>query len=135
MGTRHLSREGGMSLVEVMIAVVILVIMVTTFGRYMGEFLKSNSKAGAITMATAVARERLELIRGDPRYFTLVSRYNTGPGADTTGFPGYPYMKRKTTLVRDQTGSPARDFTKVTVVVTMPGLRDTVRLSTVVARP
>ena len=135
MGPRHLSREDGMSLIEIMIAMVILVIMVTTFGRYMGAFLNSNSKAGAVTTATAVARERMELVRADPRYGSLVARYGTGASADTTGFPGYPSMKRKTTVIRDQSGSPARDITKVTVLVTMPGLTDTVRLTTTLARP
>ncbi|MEK7380864.1 MAG: type II secretion system protein [Gemmatimonadota bacterium] len=124
-----------MSLIEIMIAMVILVIMVTTFGRYMGAFLNSNSKAGAVTTATAVARERLELVRADPRYGTLVTRYGSGATADTTGFPDYPNMQRKTTVVRDQSGSPARDITKVTVLVTMPGLSDTIRLSTTLARP
>lgn len=124
-----------MSLVEVMIAVVILVIMVMTFGRYMGSFLKANNSAGSVTAATAIARERLELVRADPRYTSLVTRYGSGPGADTTGFPGYSSMRRQTTVIRDQSGTPPRDVTKVTVLVTMPGQPDTVRLTTTLARP
>ena len=124
-----------MSLVEVMIAVVILVIMVMTFGRYMGSFLKANNTAGSVTTATAIGRERLELVRADPRYTTLTTRYGSGPSADTTGFAGYPSMRRRTTVIRDQSGTPARDITKVTVIVTMPGQTDTVRLTTTLARP
>jgi prepilin-type N-terminal cleavage/methylation domain-containing protein len=125
----------GVSLIEMMIAMVMLVIIVTTFGRYMAQFQSGTTKATAITVAAAVAKERLELVRADPRYFTLTTLYGSGSGADTTGFPGYSSMRRVTTTSRDQTGSPARDRTTVTVQVTWPGMKDTVRLTTVRARP
>ncbi len=125
----------GVSLIEMMIAMVMLVIIVTTFGRYMAQFQSGTTKATAITVAAAVAKERLELVRADPRYFTLTTLYGSGSGADTTGFPGYSSMRRVTTTSRDQTGSPARDRTTITVQVTWPGMKDTVRLTTVRARP
>ncbi len=125
----------GISLIEMMIAMVMLVIIVTTFGRYMGMFQAGTTKSTAITIAASVAKERLELVRADPRYFTLTTLYGTGAGADTTGFPGYSTMRRVTTTTRDQTGTPARDRTTVTIQVTWPGMKDTVRLSTVRARP
>ena len=125
----------GMSLIEIMIAMVMLVIIVTTFGRYMASFQSGTTKSTAITVAASVAKERLELVRADPRSFTLTTLYGAGGGADTTGFPGYSTMRRLTITTRDQTGSPARDRTTVTVQVTWPGMKDTVRLSTVRARP
>jgi Tfp pilus assembly protein PilV len=125
----------GISLIETMIAMTMLVIIVTTFGRYMAQFQQGTTRATALTIAASVAKERLEIIRADPRYFTLTTLYGAGSGADTTGFPGYTTMRRTTTLTRDQTGTPARDATTITVQVTWPGMRDTVRLSTVKARP
>lgn len=125
----------GMSLIEIMIAMVMLVIIVTTFGKFMGQFQSGTTKATAVTVAASVAKERLELVRADPRYFTLTTLYGAGGGADTTGFPGYATMRRTTTTTRDQTGTPARDRTTITVQVTWPGMKDTVRLSTVRARP
>ena len=125
----------GISLIEMMIAMVMLVIIVTTFGRYMGMFQSGTTKATALTIAASVAKERLELVRADPRYFTLTTLYGAGGGADTTGFPGYATMRRVTTTTRDQTGAPVRDMTTVTVRVTWPGMKDTVRLTTVRARP
>lgn len=130
MGNRR-----GMTLLEVLIAMAMLVIIVTTFGRYMGTFRQGTTRATAMMVASAVAKERLELIRADPRYFTLTTLYGAGSGSDTTGFPGYTTMRRLTTMARDQTGSPARDRTTVTVRVTWPGMPDTIRLSTVRARP
>jgi len=125
----------GMTLIETLIALAMLVIIVTTFGRYIGGFRQGTTRATAMTVAAAAAKERLELIRADPRYFTLTTLYGTGTGADTTGFPGYPTMRRVTTLTRDQSGTPARDRTTITVRVTWPGMSDTVRLSTVRSRP
>ena len=54
-------------------------------------------------------------------------------GADTTGFPNYPRMRRRTTVVRDQSGG--RDRTTITVRVTDPALRDTVSVTALVASP
>lgn len=125
----------GISLIETMIAMTILVIIVTTFGRYMASFQQGTTRATALTVASAVAKERLELIRADPRYVTLITLYDTGAGADTTGFPSYATMRRVTTMQRDQTGTPARDRTTITIRVTWPGMNDTVRLSTVRSRP
>lgn len=125
----------GISLMETMIAMVMLVIIVSTFGRYMAQFQQGTTRATAVTVAAAVAKERLELVRADPRYGTLTTLYGSGTGADTTGFPGYATMRRLTTLTRDQSGTPARDRTTVTVRVTWPGMPDTVRLTTVKARP
>lgn len=125
----------GMSLIETMIAMTMLVIIVTTFGRFMATFQQGTTRATAVTVAAAVAKERLEIIRADPRYFTLTTLYDAGAGADTTGFPGYPNMRRVTTMARDQTGTPARDRTTITIEVSWPGMRDTVRLSTVRSRP
>jgi type II secretory pathway pseudopilin PulG len=125
----------GISLIETMIAMTMLVIVVTTFARYMAQFQRGTTRATALTVATAVAKERLEIVRADPRYFTITTLYGTGAGADTTGFPGYSTMRRVSALVRDQTGTPARDRTTITISVTWPGMTDTVRLTAVRSRP
>lgn len=125
----------GISLIETLISLSMLVIIVTTFARYMGIFQQGTTRSTALTVAAAVAKERLELIRADPRYAGLVTLYDTGAGADTTGFPGYGSMRRVTDLVRDRSGTPARDRTTITVRVTWPGMPDTVRLTTIRARP
>ncbi len=125
----------GISLIETMIAMTMLVIVVTTFARYMAQFQRGTTRATALTVATAAAKERLEIIRADPRYFTLTTLYGTGAGADTTGFPGYSTMRRISTLTRDQGGTPPRDETTITIQVTWPGMADSVRLTSVRSRP
>lgn len=126
----------GFTLIETMIAVVIMTIIAIGLGRFMGTFLHAESASGIRLVATSVATERLELVRADPRYTQLIALYGSGGGADTTGFPGYPTMRRRTIIIRDQSGAPARDFTTITVRVTHPALtQDTVSVTATVAAP
>lgn len=127
-------RRHGFTLVEMLVAVVILTVVATTFARFAGTFSRSMGDASVRVIATGVATDRLELIRADPRYPRLVQLYGSGAGADTTGFPGYATMRRITSVVRDQSGG--RDRTTVTVRVTAPPvLRDTVAVTAVIASP
>ncbi|MGE0554930.1 MAG: prepilin-type N-terminal cleavage/methylation domain-containing protein [Gemmatimonadales bacterium] len=128
----------GFTLIEVLIAVVLLSITVLSLGQFMGNYQKATNKATLLSTMTTIAKERLELVRGDPRYTSLTGLYGgSTAGADTTGFPGYPYIRRRTFVSRDQTGAPARDRTTVTVRVfaTNSIIRDTVSLTAVIARP
>lgn len=127
--------RAGFTLMEVLMAVVILVILATTMARFAGDFSKSMAKSSVRVVASGVAADRLELMRADPRYPRLVTLYGTGAGADTTGFPGYAQMRRITNIVRDQSGTPARDRTTVTVRVIDPALKDTVSVTAVIASP
>jgi len=127
----------GFTLIEVLIAVTLLSIAVMSLGKFMATYQNATSKATVLSTMTTIAKERIELIRGDPRYTTLNTRYGSGASADTTGFPGYSIIRRRTYVSRDQTGSPARDRTTVTVHVftTTSIVKDTVKLTAVIARP
>lgn len=124
----------GFSLIEVLMAVVILVIIAASMARFAGSFSRSMGDATIRTIATGIATGRLELVRADPRYDRLTTLYGTGAGADTTGFPQYPTMRRVTRVVRDQSGG--RDRTTVTVRVWDPvALKDTISVTVVIASP
>ncbi len=123
----------GFTLIELMIALVILVLMATTFARFAGSFSRTMGEASFRTIATGVATARLELVRADPRYDRLAALYGSGAGADTSGFSGYDGMRRTTTVLRTNTSS--RDRTTVTVKVTHPAMSDTVAVTAVIARP
>jgi prepilin-type N-terminal cleavage/methylation domain-containing protein len=123
----------GFTLIEILLAIVILVIVATTFARFAGSFSKSMGDATIRTIATGVATGRLELVRADPRYPRLATLYGAGAAADTTGFPNYPRMRRTTTVVRDVSGG--RDRTTITVRVWDPALRDTLSVTALVASP
>ncbi|MFN0180679.1 MAG: prepilin-type N-terminal cleavage/methylation domain-containing protein [Gemmatimonadales bacterium] len=127
----------GFTLIEVLIAVVLLSLAVMSLGQFMGKYQRATANATILSTMTSVAKERIELVRGDVRYTTLSTRYGTGASADTTGFPGYSTMRRLTIVSRDQSGVPPRDRTTVTVrVMTTNNLiKDTVSLTAVIARP
>lgn len=137
MPRRATSNRAGFTLIEVLIAVTLLSLAVISLGQFMGKFQNATTKATILAVMTTVAKERLEMIRADPRYTTLNTRYGSGGTADTTGFPGYSMIRRQTFLSRDQTGAPARDRTTVTVkVFTTTGIvKDTVKLTGMIARP
>ncbi len=122
----------GFTIIEMIAAVVLLVITITSTARFAAEFSREMGSSSVRMIATGVATGQLELVRADPRYAQLVTLYN---GNSVTGFPGYANMQRTTRVVRDQSGSPARDRTTITVRVTDPALRDTIKVSVVVAAP
>ncbi len=121
----------GFTLVELLVTIVILAIVATSFARFAGSFARTMGDSTIKLVASGVATSRLELVRADPRYDRLNTLYGSGAGADTTGFPSYPNMRRRTQVVRDQAGG--RDRTTVTVRVTDPALRDTVAVTAVIA--
>ncbi|MBM4188641.1 MAG: prepilin-type N-terminal cleavage/methylation domain-containing protein [Gemmatimonadetes bacterium] len=127
----------GFTLIEVLIAVVLLSLAVVSLGHFMGKYQRATANATLLSTMTTIAKERLELIRGDVRYTTLTSRYGTGASADTTGFPGFSTIRRVTAVSRDQSGVPPRDRTTITVRVftTNALIKDTVSLTAVMARP
>lgn len=127
-------RRAGFTLIEMLIAVVVVVIVATSFARFAAQYSRSMGDSSLRLVATGVATGRLELVRADPRYTRLNALYGSSTaGGDTTGFPDYPRMRRITTLVRDQSGN--RDFTTITVKVWDPALIDTVAVTAVVASP
>lgn len=125
----------GFTLIEILVAIVILTILALGVARFSAMFGRALGNSSVRVVAAGIASDRLQLIRADPRYTSLVSLYNTGAGADTTGFQDYPGMRRVTYLVRDQSGSPARDRTTVTVRVIDPSMPDTVSVTSVIASP
>jgi len=125
----------GFTIIEILVAIVILAILATGVARFSAGFAKALSNSSVRVVGAGVASDRLQIIRADPRYTSLVALYNSGAGADTTGFPDYPRMHRLTYVVRDRSGSPARDRTTVTVKVIDPSMPDTVAVTSIIASP
>ena len=122
----------GFSLIEVLIALVILAVISLSLGRFVGSFLHTVGVSSARTVSTAVAQEQVEQIRANPAYTTLVATYNNN---SVTGFPGYPRMNRLTRVTRTTGNTPRRDYTTVTVTVSEPTMGLPVNLTVVVAAP
>jgi prepilin-type N-terminal cleavage/methylation domain-containing protein len=121
----------GFTLIEVMLAVVLLGIVVVSLARYTGQFLHTVSTSTVRTVAAEVAREQISLVDQDPSYTTLAATW----GGTRTGFPNYPRMQRVTTVSRITGAVPPRDYTVVTVRVTEPTMGQAIDATTVVAQP
>jgi prepilin-type N-terminal cleavage/methylation domain-containing protein len=121
----------GFSLIEVMLAVVLLGIVLVSVARYTGQFLHTVSTSTVRTVAAEVARERISQVDMDPSYPTLGATW----AGTQTGFPGYPSMTRVTTVSRVTGNAPPRDYTVVTVRVTEPTMGPAIDVTTVVAQP
>jgi prepilin-type N-terminal cleavage/methylation domain-containing protein len=125
----------GFTLVELLIAIVMLTIVLTTIARYTGKYIHTVATSTARMTAAEVARERIGLVDMDPSYFTLGGVWGAGLEADQTGFPGFPSMRRVTTVLRVTGVAPPRDYTLVTVRVSEPTMGAPIDVTTVVARP
>lgn len=127
--------QRGFTLIEVMIALVILTVVALSLGRFVASFSHTVGTSTAQTTAVAVAQERLDSIRAASTistYPNLVALFN---GNSVTGFPGYPNMTRVTVAVRTQSVVPKRDYTTITVTVTEPTMGPAVNLTNLVASP
>ena len=118
----------GFSLIEVMVALVILSIVLLGLGRFVASFLHTVGTTTTKTAATEAASGYMAIIQSDPGY-PLPNSY-TGT---LTGIGSYPNMKRVVTFNRINTSN--RDYTIVSVRVTEPTLIDTINITAVVARP
>jgi prepilin-type N-terminal cleavage/methylation domain-containing protein len=124
-------RRNGFSLIEVMVALVILTIVVAGLAGTTVTFQHQMTLGSVQAKATAAAISQMSIVRAEPDY-TQLSNY-TGVQANYP-MPGYSV----TTVVNRDTSvvvgcafppCPNNDITKVAVTVTAPGLATPVMAS------
>ncbi|MDX1676062.1 MAG: hypothetical protein R3314_14805 [Longimicrobiales bacterium] len=132
---RDRARHGrdGFTIVEILLALLLLSFMVMGFQAATGEIIHYAAQSDREAVAVQLVEDRLDLIRLDPDYGTLVSRYDT---VEST-MADYPGLSRTTHVVRTQQTQPSGllDYTKVTVTVAGPSLRSPVARTIVVGAP
>lgn len=127
--TARRSRRG-MTLIEVIIAVVILsgaMLGLANFGR---RFQHATQNASDGTLASDLAAARMETIKGYRVYANLVATYDAV--SETFTDPVYKGFTRYTHVVRTNTTSD--DYTTVTVKVTGNSLSAPLYKTTVIAK-
>ncbi len=124
-------RRSGFTLVEMLLAIVILAVILASVARYTSQYLHTVTASTTRTAAAEVARERIGLVDMDPSYPTLGTVWS----GTQTGFPGYPGMSRVTTVSRVTGNAPQRDYTIITIPVTEPTMGAPIDVTTVVASP
>ncbi|MBA3853649.1 MAG: hypothetical protein C0503_04485 [Gemmatimonas sp.] len=115
----------GMTLIEVLFAVVIMSGVMLSLSRFGQGFARASRNAAYLTIASDLATGRLEAARSHGTYSTLVSTFhNTTETSATSGanpsMAGYAGYTRTTLAVSTVTDST--DFVTVTVTVSSPDL-------------
>lgn len=125
-------RRGGFTLVEVVIAMLILGSALLGMALFVSRMAHSSTTSRLLGTANELAADRLETIKTSTSYVTLSSDFQGTetaiPGGDYGGFT-------RRTIIKRVGGSPSDsvDYTVVTVVVSNPAISDTVRKTTVIA--
>ena len=119
----------GMSLVEVIVAMMLMVGVVLVLGGFSAQFARATAQAHLIVLANELAATRLDAVRQQPTYAALDSLAKT----DTVKADFSQYAV-KTQLLRMGGGvTDSVDYKLVTVTVTHPAMKKTVTKTTAVA--
>lgn len=121
----------GFSLVEVIVALTLLSGVLLGFAYFATQLLHANTDLTSRTLASDLVVARIEQIKGNRNYSTLVATFNNQVETWAAPSPNAGFTRR--TFV-SRTGPDAQnDFVTVTVVVSGRGLSPTVRRTTSVA--
>ena len=127
--------RSGFSLVEVMVALVILTIVVAGLAGTTVTFQHQMSLGQIQARAQAVGNSQLAQIRAFPDYTQLSTFAGTQTNYPTTGWTMQTQVNRDTSAVTDCVSAPCanNDVTHVMVTVTAPGMTVPVSMSYSVA--
>lgn len=128
--SRHRRTRVGMTLVEVIVAMVLLAGVLLSLGAFSASLARTAGTARLTAIGAQLVADRLETVKGAPRYTAIESLYV----AMESAIPGFSGFTRQTT-VRRVGGLPTDtiDYKIVTVEVANPSLSKPVRKSTVIA--
>ena len=120
----------GMTLVEVIVAMGLLVGVLLSMVAFTASLARTTGDARLTATATQLVADRIETVKGAPRYAVIESLYVQ---TETT-IGGFPQFTRRTS-VRRVGGQPADsiDYKVVTVDVSHPALDRPVRKTTIIA--
>lgn len=117
----------GMTLIETMIALVILTGALLGMGRFITSFSRTTTDGSMSSSASDLVLARLEQIKAYTQYANIATTFATTEAV----IPGYPNFTRVTLVLRTNTAST--DYTAVTVTVSNPSMLKSVKKSTIIA--
>lgn len=124
----------GMTLIEVIISIVILSGAMLGLANFVRKFQHGVSDTTSQTLASDLATQRLEQIKGDRLYTGLTANYGSVVETFATD-PVYKGFTRTTVVTRCASCPTAiNDYTTVTVSITGNNLPATMKKTTIIAR-
>ena len=121
--------RAGMSLVEVIVAMVLLVGVVLVLGGFSAQFARATSQAHLVITANELAATRLDAVRQQPTYVAIDSLART----DTMNADFSSYQVKTQVLQIGGAPTDTIDYKLATVTVTHPGMKKIVIKTTAVA--
>ena len=120
----------GMSLVEVIVAMLLLSGALLSMGAFMARYSKVTGVMTIRSEANELVADRLEVVKGALKYPTIETNYV----ATEASIPNHPGFRRQT-LVTHTGGLPNSlyDYKTVTVIVTSPALVTPAKKSTIIS--
>jgi prepilin-type N-terminal cleavage/methylation domain-containing protein len=127
----------GMTIIEVLFAIVILSGVMLSLSRFGQSFTRATADAANLTLASDLATARLEAIKGHANYLTMVTTFNgtsetSGSALANPSMQGYTGFTRATQAVRTQNATS--DYVTVTVTVSAAVLKRPVGKTVRIAR-
>ena len=131
--TRSVARSrDGMTLIEVIIATVILGGALMSLAGFVAKFAHTVSDSDIRGIAAELAADRIETVKAATQYATIDSLYAKTEGRGS--ITGYPKFTRQTLIQRVGGGATDLvDYRIVTVIVMAPPLRTPVRKTTIIS--
>jgi prepilin-type N-terminal cleavage/methylation domain-containing protein len=130
MNRIRMRARGGMTLMEVMVATVILTSVLLALGVFAAKHAREVGTSTVRANARELVSDRLEYVKGATRNDNIETVY----GGTETSIPSYPNFTRQTLVVR-QGGGPADlyDHKVVTVIVNAPALSKPAKKTTIIS--
>jgi prepilin-type N-terminal cleavage/methylation domain-containing protein len=126
-----MKKRNGFTLIEVMIALVLLTVAVLGIASATGRFLHVVTDGRVRSAALQLAEDRIQTVMMDPDYGGLDTLY-AGVEADFPGLDGY---SRQTVVDHIGGSGQTTNHKRIVVSVLAPGLEDPVVRSATVAAP
>jgi len=124
MKTYRTNNNEGFTLIEVMIALVVLAFGILAVVGLFSNSIKGNAMGRRVTEATSLAQNRVDELMTVAVFTNLSTNYpGTQTGLTATGEPGGPYtLKTEINRVRDNASNLVDNIYLITVTVTWKGM-------------
>ncbi len=121
----------GFTLIEVMIALVILVLVVLGMATSTGRFMRVVAESDMQVAAIQLADDRIQTVLMDPNYGGIDTTY----AGSESSFPTLTGFVRTTVVMQVGGVGQTTNHKRIVVTVTGPGLSNPVKRSATVAAP